>query len=105
MRMFKIRSVISCLLLCIVFQTNAQNSNSWVDSVMKSLSPDEKIAQLIMVRLSSLRTCPSTARVRHLSSCDCLCARPYVLLLVPSAVYTLWSCIGRLQDHWCETLV
>ena len=52
--MFKIRSVISCLLLCIVFQTNAQNSNSWVDSVMKSLSPDEKIAQLIMVRLSSI---------------------------------------------------
>jgi beta-glucosidase-like glycosyl hydrolase/CubicO group peptidase (beta-lactamase class C family) len=42
------------MLLCIVFQTNAQNSISWVDSVMKSLSPDEKIAQLIMVRLSSI---------------------------------------------------
>ncbi|MEN9883202.1 MAG: hypothetical protein RLZZ420_419, partial [Bacteroidota bacterium] len=52
--MFKIRSVISCMLVCIVFQTNAQNSISWVDSVMKSLSPEEKIAQLIMVRLSSI---------------------------------------------------
>ncbi|MFM1962213.1 MAG: hypothetical protein RLZZ172_1058 [Bacteroidota bacterium] len=52
--MFKIRSVISCMLVCIFFQTNAQNSISWVDSVMKSLSPDEKIAQLIMVRLSSI---------------------------------------------------
>jgi beta-glucosidase-like glycosyl hydrolase/CubicO group peptidase (beta-lactamase class C family) len=42
------------MLVCIVFQTNAQNSISWVDSVMKSLSPEEKIAQLIMVRLSSI---------------------------------------------------
>jgi beta-glucosidase-like glycosyl hydrolase/CubicO group peptidase (beta-lactamase class C family) len=42
------------MLVCIFFQTNAQNSISWVDSVMKSLSPDEKIAQLIMVRLSSI---------------------------------------------------
>ena len=52
--MFKIRSVISCMLLCIVFESNAQNNINWVDSVMKSLSPDEKIAQLIMVRLSSI---------------------------------------------------
>ena len=52
--MFKIRSVFSGILMLFLLQTNAQEGIRWVDSIMKSLSPDEKIAQLIMVRLSSI---------------------------------------------------
>ncbi len=52
--MFKIRSVFSAILMLFLLQTNAQEGIRWVDSIMKSLSPDEKIAQLIMVRLSSI---------------------------------------------------
>lgn len=52
--MFKIRSVFSGILILFLLQANAQEGSRWVDSIMKSLSPDEKIAQLIMVRLSSI---------------------------------------------------
>ncbi len=40
------------LLLC--FTSFAQKGTQWADSVLKTLNEDEKIAQLIMVRLSSI---------------------------------------------------
>lgn len=52
--MFKIRSLICSVMLLGTINSTAQDSAKWVDSVMKSLSQDEKIAQLIMVRLSSI---------------------------------------------------
>ncbi len=52
--MFKIRSIFSVVLILCLLQANAQEAGRWVDSVMKSLTPEEKIAQLIMVRLSSI---------------------------------------------------
>ena len=32
----------------------AQNASKWADSVMRTLSEEEKIAQLIMVRMSTI---------------------------------------------------
>ena len=48
------KSALSLLLSCLLFQTQAQQAAAWADSVLKSLTPEEKIAQLIMVRLSSI---------------------------------------------------
>ncbi len=42
------------LFLLLVNQSFAQKSAFWADSVLKTLSDDEKIAQLIMVRLSGI---------------------------------------------------
>lgn len=47
------------LLLCVSMQVHAQFSSrlpqeEWVDSVFRTLSPDEKIGQLMVVRLSSI---------------------------------------------------
>jgi beta-glucosidase-like glycosyl hydrolase/CubicO group peptidase (beta-lactamase class C family) len=47
-------SLVSLLFLFISMVSKGQNASAWADSVMKTLSPDEKIAQLIMVRLSSI---------------------------------------------------
>ena len=47
-------SLVSVLFLLLSLATKGQNASNWADSVMKTLSPDEKIAQLIMVRLSSI---------------------------------------------------
>lgn len=61
-----VRKLVACWLLCISsfslsaqFRSNLQAS-AWVDSVFKTLSPDEKIAQLMVVRGSS--TDPATRR-------------------------------------------
>src|SRR5580692_231464 len=48
-----------------VLQGNAQSpstfsADAWVDSVFKTLSPDEKIAQLMVIRLSAID--PATRR-------------------------------------------
>ena len=42
------------LFLLLVNQSIAQKSAAWADSVLKTLTEDEKIAQLIMVRLSGI---------------------------------------------------
>ena len=47
-------SLVSLLFLLFSLASKGQNASAWADSVMKTLSPDEKIAQLIMVRLSSI---------------------------------------------------
>ncbi len=47
-------SIVSLLFLLFSLVSKGQNASAWADSVMKTLSPDEKIAQLIMVRLSSI---------------------------------------------------
>lgn len=47
-------SLVSVLFLLLSLASKGQNASNWADSVMKTLSPDEKIAQLIMVRLSSI---------------------------------------------------
>ena len=47
-------SLVSLLFLFFSMVSKGQNASAWADSVMKTLSPDEKIAQLIMVRLSSI---------------------------------------------------
>ena len=47
-------SLVSVLFLLFSLALKGQNASNWADSVMKTLSPDEKIAQLIMVRLSSI---------------------------------------------------
>ena len=47
-------SLVSLLFLLFSLVSKGQNASAWADSVMKTLSPDEKIAQLIMVRLSSI---------------------------------------------------
>ncbi|MEY4777716.1 MAG: hypothetical protein RIS13_464 [Bacteroidota bacterium] len=47
-------SLVSVLFLLLSLATKGQNASNWADSVIKTLSPDEKIAQLIMVRLSSI---------------------------------------------------
>ncbi len=47
-------SLVSVLFLLLSLATKGQIASNWADSVMKTLSPDEKIAQLIMVRLSSI---------------------------------------------------
>ena len=52
--MFIRKSALSLLLTCLLFQTQAQQASAWADSVLQSLTPEEKIAQLIMVRLSSI---------------------------------------------------
>lgn len=44
------------LFLLFINQSFAQKSAVWADSVMKSLNEDERIAQLIMVRLSGIDT-------------------------------------------------
>ena len=46
--------LVSLLFLLFSMVSKGQNASAWADSVMKTLSPDEKIAQLIMVRLSSI---------------------------------------------------
>jgi beta-N-acetylhexosaminidase len=50
------RKFILSFLLLISFKIYAQNNaaQAWVDSVFKTLSPDERIAQLMVVRLSSI---------------------------------------------------
>lgn len=55
--MQKFIGVLLCLFL--IFPAYAQKTSSlsrkdWVDSVFRTLSPDEKIAQLIVVRSSSI---------------------------------------------------
>src|SRR5215212_4500768 len=61
-----LRNAIVCWLLCFTaFSASAQfrsslSANAWVDSVFKTLSQDEKIAQLMVVRGSS--TDPATRR-------------------------------------------
>lgn len=47
-------SLVSVLFLLFSLASKGQNASNWADIVMKTLSPDEKIAQLIMVRLSSI---------------------------------------------------
>jgi beta-glucosidase-like glycosyl hydrolase/CubicO group peptidase (beta-lactamase class C family) len=47
-------SLVSLFFLLVSTASTAQTATRWADSVMKTLSPDEKIAQLIMVRLSSI---------------------------------------------------
>jgi hypothetical protein len=54
--MFLRKSTLTALFLLLTGLVQAQDSKRWADSVMKTLSPDEKIAQLIMVRLSSIDT-------------------------------------------------
>ena len=54
--MFLRKSTLAALFLLLTGLVQAQDSKRWADSVMKTLSPDEKIAQLIMVRLSSIDT-------------------------------------------------
>ena len=54
----RIYILFSCLLLSLNIAT-AQKTNpakTWTDSVYKSLSPDERIAQLMIVRLSSINS-------------------------------------------------
>lgn len=48
--------ILLILLLLSSFGSNAQNAQAtkWVDSVFKTLSPDEQIAQLMVVRLSTV---------------------------------------------------
>ena len=48
------KSMLSLLLTLLLAQSHAQQASAWADSVLKSLTPEEKIAQLIMVRLSSI---------------------------------------------------
>lgn len=50
------RKIQLILLLFITLQTSAQQNGAvkWVDSVFKTLSPDEQIAQLMVVRLSTI---------------------------------------------------
>ena len=48
------KSMLSLLLTLLLVQSHAQQASAWADSVLKSLTPEEKIAQLIMVRLSSI---------------------------------------------------
>ena len=52
--MFLRKSTLAALFLLFTGLVQAQDSKRWADSVIKTLSPDEKIAQLIMVRLSSI---------------------------------------------------
>ncbi len=47
-------SFVSLFFLLVSGSSIAQTAGAWADSVMKTLSEDEKIAQLIMVRLSSI---------------------------------------------------
>lgn len=47
-------SLVSLFFLLVSTASTAQTAAVWADSVMKTLSQDEKIAQLIMVRLSSI---------------------------------------------------
>ena len=47
-------SLVSLFFLLVSTASTAQTAARWADSVMKTLSQDEKIAQLIMVRLSSI---------------------------------------------------
>ena len=47
-------SLVSLFFLLVSTASTAQTAAAWADSVMKTLSQDEKIAQLIMVRLSSI---------------------------------------------------
>ncbi|MGB8190788.1 MAG: glycoside hydrolase family 3 N-terminal domain-containing protein, partial [Chitinophagaceae bacterium] len=61
-----LRNSLVCWLLCLLavsataqFHSNL-SANAWVDSVFKTLSPDEKIAQLMVVRGSSID--PATRR-------------------------------------------
>ena len=42
------------IFLLLANQLIAQNASHWADSVLKTLSEDERIAQLIMVRLSGI---------------------------------------------------
>ncbi|MEY2647874.1 MAG: hypothetical protein RL282_587, partial [Bacteroidota bacterium] len=48
------KSMLSLVLTLLLAQSHAQQASAWADSVLKSLTPEEKIAQLIMVRLSSI---------------------------------------------------
>ncbi|MFZ9687564.1 MAG: glycoside hydrolase family 3 N-terminal domain-containing protein [Chitinophagaceae bacterium] len=52
--MFLRKSTLLSLFLLSVALVRAQDARTWADSIFKSLTPEEKIAQLIMVRLSSI---------------------------------------------------
>ncbi len=54
--MIKIFSLITCTLLAVSFQLAAQDlkATAWADSVYKTLNNDERIAQLMVVRLSTI---------------------------------------------------
>ncbi|MFN5813671.1 MAG: glycoside hydrolase family 3 N-terminal domain-containing protein [Bacteroidota bacterium] len=54
--MFLRKSTLAGLFLLCAAWVQAQEARKWADSILSSLSPDEKIAQLIMVRLSSIDT-------------------------------------------------
>ena len=49
-----IKSRLCTILLLLSLSVGAQDAGRWADSVLRSLTDDEKIAQLIMVRLSSI---------------------------------------------------
>nr|MBP7931597.1 serine hydrolase [Chitinophagaceae bacterium] len=48
------KTTVLALFLLIGSVSFAQKGSQWADSVLKTLNEDEKIAQLIMVRLSSI---------------------------------------------------
>jgi beta-glucosidase-like glycosyl hydrolase/CubicO group peptidase (beta-lactamase class C family) len=50
------KSTLAALFLVCAAWVNAQDARKWADSILRTLTPDEKIAQLIMVRLSSIDT-------------------------------------------------
>lgn len=54
--MFLRKSTLTTLFLICTAFCRSQEASNWADSIMKTLSIDEKIAQLIMVRLSSIDT-------------------------------------------------
>ena len=54
--MFLRKSTLTSLFLLCAAISQAQDAIKWADSIFRSLSADEKIAQLIMVRLSSIDT-------------------------------------------------
>ena len=61
-KMIKFKYFIACVLSFLVFTANAQtNARTWADSVYKTLNNDERIAQLMVVRLSSFDAKTKTA--------------------------------------------
>src|SRR5690349_11690465 len=60
-RFLMMTASVLCFLFSFSQKPPAANATKWVDSVFKSLNQDEKIAQLMVVRLSSIDL--STKRV------------------------------------------
>src|ERR1700733_9799421 len=55
MKKFLLTPVLCCLVALVFAQTSTRlPADQWVDSVFKTLSNDQKIAQLMVVRLSSI---------------------------------------------------